>query len=667
MTKFTSMDQEMLEKTKNDKILTRFAKKGDETVKQLVQTVLENAAASTKRKKEKPPTPASKTPSKESSPTVERKPLPEVEVVVHDPPKPPTTPVDQTIAAKLPQGSTQYPVANQPKPLVQATTKTLPAVGSKRPRENESKEQPAIKKAATSANGKPVALKPGTTTTVRKVTPVAQNGKPGQTQPGTAPKQKINMVTPKSQSLFSSLSSASKKPGTSNAARAAAAAAAASKEKANADQKPPAPRHVAPAFSFSQTMADLSKPKEVTPTKPAEELPPENEEERKKRLRKEERRKLRVRWKPDDSLVQVKLFTHDPEEEIGHDSSMIRDVDDVAGEGRMLKLHRGFEDLDDDDDEGLIPYTMPTVIDFEELGEERDKIYIKAGGKKVPDSKQKREQDEREANTLGVFYTSSLEVPESPKEPPADALKEPFVAEVPFGEPDDRTKARSERYFAARAPKQPPAPAQQAPTPPAGNLDISALLKIIQSSQQQSQQPVQPPTSAPPVPQNNMGDLEKTFNHFRNPIPLQPSVPTPPPVSQPAAPAIDLQRILAMINPQAQMQGQQQTPGFPPPPIPPPSTQAGSNLASLLSQLPNASGQQPNQQSQFQPNNQSYGGYGGKGNHHHGRPRGEDWGRKRNYDGPAFDEGSYPKRFRGNGDGHKTKKHVSFLINFTSL
>lgn len=130
---------------------------------------------------------------------------------------------------------------------------------------------------------------------------------------------------------------------------------------------PPPTAAPKPAFSFSETMADLNKPKELVPIKPAEDLPPETVEERQKRLRKEARRKLRVSWKPDDDLTEIRLFTHDPEEEIGHDDSMIRDVADVGGEGRTLKLHRGLDDLDDDDDpeareETIHPYTAPIGI-----------------------------------------------------------------------------------------------------------------------------------------------------------------------------------------------------------------------------------------------------------------------------------------------------------------
>jgi hypothetical protein len=111
-------------------------------------------------------------------------------------------------------------------------------------------------------------------------------------------------------------------------------------------------------------MADLGKPKETTSSKPTDDGPPETEEERAKRLRKEERRKLRVSWKPDDSLTETRLFTHDPDEEMGHDDSMMRDVGDVGGEGRMLKLHKDLDEFDDDEEggvreESLWPYTSP--------------------------------------------------------------------------------------------------------------------------------------------------------------------------------------------------------------------------------------------------------------------------------------------------------------------
>ena len=114
-----------------------------------------------------------------------------------------------------------------------------------------------------------------------------------------------------------------------------------------------APPPSKPAFSLNDIMADLSKPKEAPVAKPAEERPPETEEERQKRERKESRRKLRVTWKPDDSLTEVRLFTHDPEEELGPGDSSLRGVGDVKGEGSVLKLHKDLEELEEDDMGGI--------------------------------------------------------------------------------------------------------------------------------------------------------------------------------------------------------------------------------------------------------------------------------------------------------------------------
>lgn len=100
-------------------------------------------------------------------------------------------------------------------------------------------------------------------------------------------------------------------------------------------------------------MADLNKPKEAPSPKPTEDHPPETEEQRTKRLRKEERRKLRVTWKPDDNLTEVRLFTHDPDEELGPGDGSMRSMGDVKGEGSVLKLHKDMEELEEEDMGGI--------------------------------------------------------------------------------------------------------------------------------------------------------------------------------------------------------------------------------------------------------------------------------------------------------------------------
>ena len=96
-------------------------------------------------------------------------------------------------------------------------------------------------------------------------------------------------------------------------------------------------------------MAGLAKQKEEIPSKAEETRKPETPEEKRRRLRKEQRRKLRVSFKDEDELVSIRTFVHDPEEEIGHEDSQVRDVGDSKGEGQMLKMHKDLE-LDDDEE-----------------------------------------------------------------------------------------------------------------------------------------------------------------------------------------------------------------------------------------------------------------------------------------------------------------------------
>lgn len=112
-------------------------------------------------------------------------------------------------------------------------------------------------------------------------------------------------------------------------------------------------------------MANLNKQKETPPLQAEETGPPLTAEEKIKRDRKAERKKLRVSFKPDDSLVDIRIFVHDPEEEMGHEDSLVRDVGDSRGEGQMLKMHKDL-DLTDEDEDGLpteesyAPWTPPS-------------------------------------------------------------------------------------------------------------------------------------------------------------------------------------------------------------------------------------------------------------------------------------------------------------------
>lgn len=204
----------------------------------------------------------------------------------------------------------------------------------------------------------------------------------------------------------------------------------------------------APAFSFAATMANLTKPKEAEPVVKSDESgPPETDVEKAKRLRKEERRKLRVSWRPEESLVAVKYFTHDPEEELGHDASQVRDVGDIGSEGRMLKEHRDQMDIDDEDEDTSKPtdklWRDPTLIDFSDIGpEEQARNYVPyGGGTQKPESPERQVQEQREANTLMVFYSSPADIPSTPKEAPAENAVETTVVKD-FGPPPAQVLVR---------------------------------------------------------------------------------------------------------------------------------------------------------------------------------------------------------------------------------
>ncbi|KAL4866768.1 hypothetical protein BDV12DRAFT_130597 [Aspergillus spectabilis] len=512
LSRFVTVDEDVLQRTKADKLLPRFVKKGSPEVKSLAQTILDNAAASTKRKQEN-----GKPGSKEGSPT-------------------------------------KHPVSEAT--AVDGARRDISGV--KRPRDGEVNGQPATKRVVTS-NIKPAPKPsvPSTNGSIKRAQEALQENKPTGTTASNASRQKANVVPPKLTNLFGSLASVSKKPGTSNAERAAAAAAA---KTITSTVKKEAPR---PAFSFGDLMADLEKPKEPSPKETSESRTPETEEERQKRLRKEARRKLRVTWKPDDSLTAIRYFTHDPDEELGPNDRS-RQSGDVKGEGSILKLHKNLDELEDDDEGGmreeqLFDYYAPSKIDHDDVSpEDRARNFMKRIGAQQPTSPEAKAQEHREATTLMVFYTSPADVPSSAKEPPPPDADEVTPEVVIFGELPDLVKARQEKYYAMIKPQPPPPSKPNAQN----NQFVFNLLKSIQNPGQQ-QQPT-PPPQAPQPAQTPAFNLEQTINMLRQ---QQPQPQQPPPVPQAVQPPpIDQQRLLAMLY--AQQPAQQ-----PPQPQPQPQTQ----------------------------------------------------------------------------------------------
>jgi Zinc finger domain len=574
MDRFTTLDEEMLEKTKTSKILARLTKKAGTEVKALAQSVLDHAASASKKK-----------------------------------------------AA----GSTKSESGDSPKPLNNQNINT--ATGLKRPREPDGGSLPATKRTVVPTTikqaSKPLALQnaerkklESAATKPKPAIPVA-NGTT--TAPAAASKPATAAAMPPKPvpSPFSGLMSASKKPGTSNAARAAAAKEKASVTPVPVPKKPsPPPAAAKPeptaapitksTFSFMDTLADMSRPKPVEEKK-VDDRPPETEEERKKRLRKEERRKLRVSWAPEDALTQIKLFIHDPEEEIGHADSAMRDVDDVGGEGRMLKLHKDLEDLDDDDDtrmagDDMEPYTAPTEVDFSVIDMQARSIsYMRRGGVEKPESAEKEAQDAREQTTLMVVYALPSDVPPTPKEPPAGGDEDDYTPLTSFGEPEEKTRQREAKYY-----EQQRASHQSAtPTP-----DLNAILNLMKQNQPQPAQ-------------------QAAYNAF---------VPQPQPQQQPAQ-GVDISKILAVMSQLQQPQSQPQ------PVVQQPQQQSSQvNLAALLAQMQGQ--QQPAQPTQSLPY-----GYSGNPNPYPGSEN--DYSRKhgRNDSNGEYEDYAWKKKKASSGAG----------------
>lgn len=168
-------------------------------------------------------------------------------------------------------------------------------------------------------------------------------------------------------------------------------------------------------------------------------MTPETPDQAAKRLRKEARRRLRVTWKPEGELVQIKVFEKDDDEDGGRDMNMIRDAADDRSEGMVLKRRANETMEDEDDDIPYRPWTAPTAVDLSSLPEEmRSKSYATRGGRLVLNTEEQKLMAEREQRELMVIYTDPADIPPTPKSPPLEALvegAESRVGRLPEDEP----------------------------------------------------------------------------------------------------------------------------------------------------------------------------------------------------------------------------------------
>ena len=540
--------------TKLTKILERLTKKATSDVKGLAQAVLDNAAAASARKalaaKDKPA-------EKLASP--------------------------QAVGSPA-DGSRKDAVA-----------------GVKRLREGDGSAPPAAKKVVKAAppSSKPLAVRMEEKRRAEELAKRAQVSDKSVTAlraalpaPGAnaAAKAKVAVAAPAKSSMFSALSSVSKKPGTSNAERAAAAAREKTTSTATAAPAPPRPmkrenggrdsppHNVGPgpmaksatSSSFMNLLTGIDKKPEKE-VKKEDEVPNETEEQKGRRLRKEARRKLRVSWKADDDLVETHFFTHDPDEELDQGDRLKANAGG-GREGEALKQHKNMEDLEDEGDEDsfeeLEEYSPPSEIDFtyledSSLGDDspHELNPPKFGGLMKPVSPSTIAQDKYEQDTLMAIYTSKAERPATPKEP--DDTKEddndfePAEPETPFGEPPEHIRQREKEYLARQA--------QLRPQP---TIDLAALVSAASQQKPQQQSGVIPT------------ELQRALSMYG-----QPAQPTPQPQAAPA-PNVDLQAILSALGrPQAQQS------------LYPAATQAAytntSNVSALLASMQPGAQAQP--------------------------------------------------------------------------
>ncbi|OAA39457.1 zinc finger protein [Metarhizium rileyi] len=196
------------------------------------------------------------------------------------------------------------------------------------------------------------------------------------------------------------------------------------------EAKVPTPKSAPSSASALSGIASLldsinAKKPEVVPVTSKDSKSPdssETPEQRAKRIRKEGRRKLRVSWKPEGELVQVRIFQKGDEEDEGRDVNMIRDAGDDRSEGMVLKQRADVDEDEDDDDIPYQPWIGPTATDFSDLPSDvRNKNYVTRGGNITFKTDEQTVITERGQRELMAIYTDVDDIPPSPKSPPPES------------------------------------------------------------------------------------------------------------------------------------------------------------------------------------------------------------------------------------------------------
>ncbi|KAK8004828.1 c-x8-c-x5-c-x3-h type zinc finger protein [Apiospora arundinis] len=409
MSKITNMDKTfLLDKLKFQKVLVKYRKSLDsESV-----AAFEHIVASSRDDRDQPDAKSTEKPTEKRSAATNDAPK-TVKTDVVAPPKrtPSILAKDLKSASKLSSVKRAQPSSTlgaDPRRVLSDSTKALVAASSAKRARDDEEDSRATKKVATDH---PLSKRPRDddvdSRASKKVAVDGSNGAQSTTKPSSATGAASQVRPRPAGSILPGKSRPLAKPAT---------------------KKPEAPAS-STLSTISGLLASISKPKSPPKARAEPVRAPETPEEKERRLRKEARRKLRVQWKPDSELEQIRVFEHDAAEDEGRASNMIQDAHDNRSEGQMLK--RGISDdedeMDVDDNEehqktgdiSLRPWVEPSATDFAAIdGKKREKSFANRGGLRGAESGQQKYMEEYERRELMVVYTSASDIPETPKSPP---------------------------------------------------------------------------------------------------------------------------------------------------------------------------------------------------------------------------------------------------------
>ncbi|KAI9887166.1 MAG: hypothetical protein M1823_000993 [Watsoniomyces obsoletus] len=240
------------------------------------------------------------------------------------------------------------------------------------------------------------------------------------------------------------------------------------------------------AEEAARKAAERNKPEPTLQPGPAE-----TADQKRIRLRKQSRRHLRIRWKPDEELVQVRVFRHDDDEDEGRSEPLLLDAHDAGQEGATFRRHRQMEmvqrktvDLDP-----TRPFQDPPRLNFDHISPAvQAENMIKRGGTSQPRSEDKRVQEERESNILSVIYGPG-EIPPTPNEPITPQAPMNTDAVEPLGRPAESTLIKDPLEMARRKQielvlRNGPLPATNQPVTSTSSAPASAAAAAAASTSQ---------------------------------------------------------------------------------------------------------------------------------------------------------------------------------------